>query len=455
MELTRKHKKCFFIFELIMGIILFALITLSLNGYWKHISKYELSMCQTSLTTKQVYYIEVLEYSIDIEENCMLVNPDKITEDIKYTFSENGQGDHDDHHDDNLRRLVEEENGITKGDKGKEEYKEQKPGDKPGEKKPENLMDIDLKAYEDFEKCKLFKHNDDGEDEYGILPNDGRMQVIVVLGYILFTFSLLFRLLGHIINYYCRKIPDDSEGTKKLNKFDFWSMNLLFYTGCMVVVGSVPALVFKYTETCAESKEKDYDGDTEYYENIFEFYMALSFFLVANVIWYIFIVRDQCCNCCQFPPLLYYILSSIQWCISVPVYFRLSRRGKALGAAVVYMFWGIGYIIFIAFYVKGYPYKKRIEIFPETAGAVAVVVNQGNAQGGTPYPQTGIPVGIPCPIGPQSEYPTQHYPPKGDYAGVSNESPPKGMDLGDTPGYAPAGYSPNDDSKDLVYFRGN
>ena len=442
MVLTRKNKKIlFFIFELIMGIILFTLITLSLSGYWKHISKYELSMCQTSYTTEQADYIEVMGYTTEIKENCMLVNSDKITEDIKYIVSENNQGDHDDHHDD-LRRLVEEENGIKKGDKGKEDYKEQKPGEQKPEEKIE-LMEIDLNAYKDFKQCKLFKN-----DVEGILPNDGRMQVIVVLGYILFTFSLLFRLLGHIINYYCRRIPDDSEGTKKLIKFDFWSMNILFYTGCLVVLGSAPALVFKYTETCAESKEEDYDGDTEYDEGIFAFYMTLSFFLVANVIWFTFIIRDQCCNCCSSPHLIYYILSSIQWCLSFPLYYTLNQGGENAGVEpltlVAYLIWGIGYIMFIAFYVKGYPYNKRIEILPETAGALAVVDST--------YPQTEIPVGTPYPIGPQSEYPEIHnYPPKGAYAEVSNNSLPKGMDLGDTSGEAPAGYSPNDDSKNEAY----
>ena len=72
MKFTQKHRKLFFLFELLFCFLIFLMVTVSVQPYWRYNKSYELSLCQTEYYNDNEYF-DLRDQSGII--SCSLVNP--------------------------------------------------------------------------------------------------------------------------------------------------------------------------------------------------------------------------------------------------------------------------------------------------------------------------------------------------------------------------------------------
>ena len=201
------------------------------------------------------------------------------------------------------------------------------------------------------------------------------MNLIVIVGFTLIVLVILIRIIGYISITYRLNIDPGRGGRKALAKFDFWTINLLLFTGNVTVIGLIPAIYFNYTKTCVEAKNPHYDGETNSTQKPVLFWVALVFTFCYNGLWYAAISSKLCCRCCSFPPLIYYSLNVVQWIFSCLILCCINYLGEGLRLSLTYIIWGLGYSIYTTLFLKEFPYKQSGAVQPssETKGRAYII----------------------------------------------------------------------------------
>ena len=218
-------------------------------------------------------------------------------------------------------------------------------------------------------KCKYFLMEDIDP------PNSGGVQGSIILAVLLMIIGFLGRAFGHIFLTYSRNIHE-----KKMIKFDFWSINIMMLILSCTLIGIAPALMFKYTETCIESRDPQYDTQYYYSYSSLYFWLMIAILTIYNGAWISIILGGVLCKRANFPQVYYFMLNNIIFLVVVACLLTLCYEG-GIGLATVFVFlvWVTVYSIYIWIFIKDYDVESHVE---EPALIHGLSNSRGNQQNG-------------------------------------------------------------------------